>query len=135
MLAEDEDGRPTCVITSLGLRVDNDIEVFNELRELSLRVLSLVGGRYERASGLVLPVNALPLELEAILRRAIGLATPAFRSTSEMAAAVLLTLGTARPRGAPRSQVHAPDVVGAADHVRLRPAPRRGAPGVAAVAR
>jgi len=103
----DPDGRPLFVITTYGLHVDNDIDNFNELREIALRVLALVGGRYDRTAGLVLPVKALSPELERVLKQAVGLAGTPFPGPLEMAAAVSAALGHGRPRagGAPRSQV------------------------------
>lgn len=108
-----EVGRPSHVITTYGLHVDNDIEMYNELREIALRVLSVVGGRYDKSTGLVLPVQALPVELETILRRAVGLAGEPFNNPSEMAAAVVLELGQTRPRGTPRSHVRTRPMVSA----------------------
>ncbi|MCC6624710.1 MAG: hypothetical protein IT385_25900 [Deltaproteobacteria bacterium] len=105
-LDTDGDGHPLFVVTTYGLHVDNDIEMFNELREIALRVLALVGGRFDRTDGLVLPVKALTPPLERVLERAVGLVGPPFSDPIEMAAAVAAALGQRHARGdAPRSQV------------------------------
>jgi len=104
-VVDGEGDAPRCVITSFGLHVDNGVEVFNELREIALRVLALVGGRFDRENGLALPARALSSELEATLHRAIGLSGPPFHTPGEMAAEVQRAMGSLRPRGAPRSQV------------------------------
>jgi hypothetical protein len=109
LIGHDGDGRDRCWITSYGLLVDNDIENFEELRELSLRVLGLVGGRYDR-SGLTLPADALPAELERVLRRAVGLGGSTYATPADMSHAVQVASGRRaaldRPRGSnPRSTV------------------------------
>ncbi|MFO0748345.1 MAG: hypothetical protein U1F43_22185 [Myxococcota bacterium] len=109
-----DDGRPRCTISTYGLHVDNDIEMFEELREIALRVLSIVGGHVERAS-LVIPSDAVSPELERVLRRAVGLGGPTYATPGDMAAAVLASLGRPRPRGGvPRSVVKTRPMVTAA---------------------
>lgn len=99
LVGPDRDGRERAWITTYGLHVDNERDAFEELRELALRVLALIGGRHERG-GLVVPEGALTPELERVLRRAIGLGGPTFSSAHDMAAAVAGVADGHRARGA-----------------------------------
>lgn len=95
---------PGFVLTTYGLHVDNDAEVFNDLREISLRVLGLVGGRHERGA-LIVPPGMLDPKVEALFRRAVGVARPELRSAREMLDELVELTGQRRRRGGERVQV------------------------------
>ncbi len=94
------DGAVRITLTTFGLAVDNGIDMFNELRELGLRILSLMGGRYD--GSLIVP-EAVGPALAAIFERAFGLSGPAFSAPSELAVALLQAVGK-KARVAPRSR-------------------------------
>ncbi|MCC6623796.1 MAG: hypothetical protein IT385_21235 [Deltaproteobacteria bacterium] len=71
------------VLSTFGLRVDNDVDPIGELAELAMRVLTTVGGRVARGA-LSVPPGALAPPLEAALRRALGPSARAFRSAGAM---------------------------------------------------
>lgn len=92
------------VLTTYGLHVDNDVEVFNDLREIGLRVLGLIGGRHERGA-LILPAGVLDARVEALFRRAIGLARPELTSAREMLEELAELTGHRRRRAQERTKV------------------------------
>jgi hypothetical protein len=77
------DGAPGYLLTTYGLHVDNGVEIFNELREIALRVAGLVGGRHERGD-LIVPEGVLSPEVELLFRRAVGLDRPPLQSARDM---------------------------------------------------
>lgn len=95
---------PSYVLAAYGLHVDNDVEVFNDLREISLRVLGLIGGRHERGA-LILPSGALEPAVEALFRRAIGLGRPELRAARDMLDELADLSGQRRRRGHERTRV------------------------------
>lgn len=95
------DGQERYVVATFGLAVDNDIDMFNELREVALRVLALMGCRYENRA-LTVP-NSIPEPLVAALVQAFGLSGPAFPTPGDLALAMLTALGK-RARVSARSR-------------------------------
>lgn len=91
------------LVTTFGLHVDNDVEVFNDLREIALRVLGIVGGRHERGA-LIVPPGAFSAEVEKLLRRAVGVEWPELKSAAELLEALVAATG-AKKRGNTRVHV------------------------------
>jgi len=71
------------VLSTFGLRVDNDVDPAGELAELAMRVLTTVGGRVARGQ-IAIPHGALSRPVEAALRRALGPPGRTFRSAGAM---------------------------------------------------
>ncbi len=124
------DGQERYVVATFGLAVDNDIDMFNELREVALRMLSLMGGRYENRA-LIVP-DTVPEALVAVLEQAFGLKGPPFPSAGDLALALLTALGkkarvSARSRTSTRphrgpSTVVTSDLLLASDYLQTLPA-------------
>lgn len=95
------EAQPTLLVTTFGLHVDNDVEVFNDLRELALRVIAWAGGRHEHGA-LTIPEGRFTREIEGLLRRAVGIDRPAFQSAREMLDALTALSGSRRRRGSER---------------------------------
>ncbi|MBL8787685.1 MAG: hypothetical protein JNJ59_22470 [Deltaproteobacteria bacterium] len=92
------------MVTAFGLRVDNDVEVYNDLREIALRVLGLVGVKHERG-GLRFPVGFFSGEIEALFRRAVGVEGTPMGSVREMHDALVALTGAKKRRVPDRVQV------------------------------
>jgi len=95
---------PTFLVATYGLHVDNDVEVFNDLREIALRVLGLLGGRQEQGK-LILPKGTLSPEIETLFRRAVGLEWPELKSAREMLDELVVQTGQRRRRETERVRV------------------------------
>lgn len=93
------DGQERMTLTTFGLALDNGVDMFNELREVALRTMALLGGRWD--GRLVLPAE-VPEGLVAVFERALGLAGPALESPGELAQALLTAVGK-RSRSAQRT--------------------------------
>ncbi len=92
------------LVTTFGLHVDNDVEVFNDLREIALRVLGIVGGRQERGV-LVVPTGVFAPEVERLFRRAVGVERPELKSAKEMLDELVTLTGTKKRRDHARVHV------------------------------
>lgn len=95
---------PLVLVATFGLHVDNDVEVFNDLREIALRILGICGGRHERGR-LILPPGQFSNEVELLFRRAVGVERPELDSAREMLDAVAVASGQKRPRTTERKRV------------------------------
>jgi len=97
-------GALSVIVTAFGLRVDNDVEVYNDLREIALRVLGLIGVKHERGV-LRFPEGYFASEIEGLLRRAVGIEGTPMTSVREMHDALVGLTGVKKRRVPDRVQV------------------------------
>lgn len=92
------------LVATYGLHVDNEAEVFNDLREIVLRVLGVSGGRHERGA-LVIPEGLFNEDVARLFRRAVGVEWPELKSARELLDELAAASGQAKRRVSDRVHV------------------------------